>query len=775
MIIIKSKSIITYLKYAIGAILSIIILAVVLGGLLFAFYAVTAPSLSEEKLRAVNSSLVFDSEGNQIADLGAEQRESVTADSIPVNLVNAITSIEDRRFFEHRGIDIFRILGSAVHNLTSNTTQGGSTLDQQLIKLAYFSTDEKDQTIKRKAQEAWLSLQMERKYTKQEILTFYINKVYMGNGYYGMRTAAKNYYGKDLPELSIAQLALLAGIPQAPSQYDPYTNTEAAKGRRDTVLAQMYNYGRISEKEYQAAIDTPVEEGLQALQKKTSYEKYLDNYLKQVIQEIQDKTGKDIFTSGLKVYTNVNTNLQRYLWDVYNTYDYIAYPDDQMQVASTIMDVNTGQVIAQLGARNQDESISFGTNQAVLTDRDWASTMKPITDYAPALDSGAYTSTAQATNDSVYFWPGTDIQVYNWDRQYYGWMTIQTALMQSRNIPAIRALEAAGLDQALKFLNGLGIDYPELMYSNAISSNTSVADQKYGASSEKMAAAYAAFANGGTYYKPQYVNKIEFNDGSVKNYQPEGSRAMKETTAYMMTDMLKTVLTYGTGTEAAIGYMPQAGKTGTSNYSDDELDVIAAETGLYTQNVGTIAPDSNFVGYTSQYSMAVWTGYKNRLTPLYGNGLKIAAQVYRTAMSYLTGGYSEDWQMPSGIYRSGGMLYLDGYSSNNKNYYTPRPARSNRNEQASSSSEVKQSSSQEKETSSESRAPSTMSSSVEEASSEHRVNKTEADSEVSSVKSDTSSETTNQFDPIYSSSAPVEDNNSPAITEPTSSLSNEED
>lgn len=686
MIIIKSKSI---FKYLVGALLSFIIFLVVLGGLVFAFFAITAPSLSEDKLRAVNSSLVFDSEGNQIADLGAEQRESVTADSIPINLVNAITAIEDRRFFEHRGIDIFRIMGSAWHNLTSNTTQGGSTLDQQLIKLAYFSTNERDQTIKRKAQEAWLSLQMERKYTKQEILTFYINKVYMGNGYYGMRTAAKNYYGKDLPELSIAQLALLAGIPQAPSQYDPYTNAEAAKARRDTVLAQMVNYGKISQKEYESALATPVNDGLQPLQKKISYEKYLDNYLKQVIQEVEEKTGKDIFSSGLKVYTNLNSNLQRYLWDVYNTYDYIAYPDDEMQVASTIMDVNTGQVIAQLGARNQNDDISFGTNQAVLTDRDWASTMKPITDYAPALDSGAYTSTAQSTNDSVYYWPGTYTQVYNWDRQYYGWMTIQTALMQSRNIPAIRALEASGLENSLKFLNKLGIDYPEMLYSNAISSNTTVNDSKYGASSEKMAAAYAAFANGGTYYKPQYINKIEFNDGSSKTYKPEGKRAMKETTAYMMTDMMKTVLTYGTGTEAAIGSMPQAGKTGTSNYSEDELDIIAAETGLYTQNVGTIAPDSNFVGYTSQYSMAVWTGYKNRLTPLYGNGLKISAQIYRTVMYYLTGGYSEDWVMPEGLYRSNGLLYLDGYSTNNKDYYSsssrPNNSRSNSNIVASSS------------------------------------------------------------------------------------------
>lgn len=217
---------------------------------------------------------------------------SVSANSIPLNLVNAVTSIEDKRFFKHRGIDVYRILGAALNNFTSSSTQGGSTLDQQLIKLAYFSTSESDQTLKRKAQEAWLALQMERKYTKEEILTFYINKVYMGNGNYGMLTAAKSYYGKDLKDLSIAQLALLAGIPQAPSQYDPYTNPEAAQNRRDTVLAEMYEDGNITKSEYDTARATPITDGLQTLTESTSYEPYLDNYIKEVIQEVSEKLVK---------------------------------------------------------------------------------------------------------------------------------------------------------------------------------------------------------------------------------------------------------------------------------------------------------------------------------------------------------------------------------------------------------------------------------------------------------------------------------------------------
>lgn len=658
------------LKYGLIAGLTLIIAAVLAGGSLFAYYVSSAPKLSESKLSSTNSSLIYDSSGNLIADLGSEKRESVTADNIPLNLVNAITSIEDKRFFKHRGIDVYRILGAAFNNFTSSSTQGGSTLDQQLIKLAYFSTSESDHTLKRKAQEAWLALQMERKYTKEEILTFYINKVYMGNGNYGMLTAAKSYYGKDLKDLSIAQLALLAGIPQAPSQYDPYTNPDAAQSRRDIVLAEMYEDGNITKGEYDTAVATPVTDGLQTLTETSSYDAYLDNYIKEVIEEVSDKTGQDIYSAGLKVYTNVDTDVQQYLWNVYNTDYYVSYPDSDLQVASTIIDVTNGNVIAQLGSRNQDTSVSLGTNQSVLTDRDWGSTMKPITDYAPAIENGIYTSTAATTNDSKYYWPGTSTQIYNWDRQYYGTMTIQTAIQQSRNVPAVKALEAVGLDAAKEFLEGLGIYYPQLYYSNAISSSTSDSDEKYGASSEKMAAAYAAFANGGIYYEPQYINKIEFNDGTTQTYSSSGTRAMKETTAYMMTSMLKTVLTYGTGTEAAISGVYQAGKTGTSNYSDDELEEIEESTGIYNSVVGTMAPDELFVGYTTQYSMAVWTGYKDRMTPIYGDGLNIAADVYKAMQSYLNEKYgsgSKDFTVPSGVYTSGSYVYLSG-SSNNYTY-----------------------------------------------------------------------------------------------------------
>ena len=196
-------------KYGFIGLLTFFVICVIAGGGLFAYYVSSVPKLTENKLQSTNSSKIYDTNGSLIADLGSEKRESASTDEIPTTLVNAITSIEDKRFFTHRGIDVYRIMGAAVNNLRHSSTQGGSTLDQQLIKLAYFSTNTSDQTLKRKSQEIWLSLQMERQFTKQEILTFYVHKVYMGNGYYGMKTAAKSYFGKDLSDLSVAQAALL--------------------------------------------------------------------------------------------------------------------------------------------------------------------------------------------------------------------------------------------------------------------------------------------------------------------------------------------------------------------------------------------------------------------------------------------------------------------------------------------------------------------------------------------------------------------------------------
>lgn len=647
----NKPTILRLIKYLSISFLSLVIAAIVLGGGVFFYYVSKAPSLSESKLVATTSSKIYDNKNQLIADLGSERRVNAQANDIPTDLVKAIVSIEDHRFFDHRGIDSIRILGAFLRNLQSNSLQGGSTLTQQLIKLTYFSTSTSDQTISRKAQEAWLAIQLEQKATKQEILTYYINKVYMSNGNYGMQTAAQNYYGKDLNNLSLPQLALLAGMPQAPNQYDPYSHPEAAQDRRNLVLSEMKNQGYISAEQYEKAVNTPITDGLQSLKSASNYPAYMDNYLKEVINQVEQETGYNLLTTGMDVYTNVDQEAQKHLWDIYNSDQYVSYPDDDLQVASTVVDVSNGKVIAQLGARHQASNVSFGTNQAVETNRDWGSAMKPITDYAPAIEYGVYDSTATMVNDIPYNYPGTSTPVYNWDRAYFGNITLQYALQQSRNVTAVETLNKVGLDRAKNFLNGLGIDYPSMHYANAISSNTTESNKQYGASSEKMAAAYAAFANGGIYHKPMYINKVVFSDGSKKEFSDVGTRAMKETTAYMMTEMMKTVLAYGTGRGAYLPWLAQAGKTGTSNYTDDEIE-------KHIKNTGYVAPDEMFVGYTRKYSMAVWTGYSNRLTPIIGDGFLVAGKVYRSMITYLSeDDQPGDWTMPDGLYRNGEFVF----------------------------------------------------------------------------------------------------------------------
>lgn len=646
------------LKIAI-AIVGLLCVALLTGIGIFFYYVKDAPALSEKKLEATVSSKLFDSDGNIFEDLGAEKREKVSANKIPQELDDAIVSVEDRRFFKHNGVDPVRIAGSALHNLTNKGgLQGGSTLTQQLVKLSFFSTttEEADKTLRRKAQEAWLAIQLEKKHSKQEILTYYINKVYMANGLYGMETAAETYFGKELQHLTIAQTALLAGMPQAPNSYDPYKHPDAAKERRDTVLYTMLNNKKISQKDYDAAINEPIDQGLLPLETDNQERKVADNYVKEVIAQVEDKTGKNVYTDGLDIYTNLDTDAQNHLYSIVNGDEYVQYPDEDLQIAATLIDSETGKVTAQIGGRNIADDVYLGLNRAVSTNRDFGSTVKPITDYGPAIEY-KQKSTGERIVDQPYYYEGTKTAVKNWDNSYQGNITLRQALYNSRNVPAVKLFNEVGPENVTKFLKNLGIQYKEIQQANAISSNTETQDgTKYGISTEKMAAAYAAFANGGTYNEPLYINKIKYQDGSEQTFENKGRKAMEPYTAYMITDMLKDVITKGTGTYAQIPNLFQAGKTGTSNYTDDELAKIP--------HYGSISPDVMFTGYTPHYSLSIWAGYDKRLTPITSQSENIAQDVYREMMSYVSQNVSnEDWVMPNDVLRIGNELYVKGASS----------------------------------------------------------------------------------------------------------------
>ncbi len=654
----------TALKLFLIVFFSAIILGLAAGGAVFVYYAKDAPKLDLNQLESMPSPKVYSTDEKLVATLGSEQRNLVQTDNIPVMLVNAVTSIEDHRFFNTRGIDPIRIAGAFVNNVKGGSLNGGSTLDMQLIKLSFFSTEKSDQTLSVKIQEAWMALKLDQKWTKEQIFTAYVNKVNMANGYYGMGTAAEAYYGKSLTDLSIAQLALLAGMPQAPSTYNPYTNPTAAKYRRDLVINAMYRYDKITASERKTALASPIDDGLQPLQPSATIPSYADNFLKQAIAQAKTLAGDDILTKGVKIYTTLDTNAQQNLYNIVNTNDSVAFPDDNLQVASTVINVQTGAVVAEIGGRKQPTDVTFGLNQAVQTDRDWGSTMKPIVDYGPAFENNVYTSTNDIVTDAATTYPdGTALK--NWDSNYMGAMTVKNALALSRNIPAVKTLINVGLDKSSKFVNGLGINLGNMQYSNAISSYATVptdekdTGNKYGASAEKMAAAYAAFSSGGIYTKPYYVTKVVFPDGRTVEYKPERSRAMEASTAYIMTDILQSVLTLplsqSVGSYAAVPGLPAAGKTGTSNYTDDELAQIKEKYGALS---GMISPDENFVGYTPQYSMSVWTGYSNRMTPIYGTSTQIATKVFSAMMSkfYPDPSSVTPWTMPDDVAQQGTAL-----------------------------------------------------------------------------------------------------------------------
>ncbi|AUJ68251.1 penicillin-binding protein [Enterococcus faecium] len=733
-----------FIKILLG-ILSFFCILFLAGVGLFWYYAKDAPELTDKKLDATVSSKLYTQDGELFEDLGAEKREKISANELPKTLEDAIVSVEDRRFYKHIGVDPIRIIGSALSNFTSGGLQGGSTLTQQLIKLSFFSTSAEDQTLKRKAQEAWMAVRLEQKKSKQEILTYYVNKVYMSNGLYGMETASEMYFGKKLSELSLPQTALLAGMPQAPSAYDPYVYPDQAKKRRDTVLYTMLQNEKISQIEYDQAVNVPVTDGLQELTQSDDNTKIVDNYVKEVINEVQEKTDKNVYTDGLEIYTNLDLDAQKKLYDIVNTDQYVSYPDDEMQVASTLIDTNTGKVKAQIGGRHIAEDVTLGNNLAVNTSRDFGSTMKPVTDYGPAFEYLKY-STGKTITDAPYNYEGTSTPVGNWDNQYMGTITLRQALYLSRNVPAVKLFNEVGSDKVASFLKNLGIEYSTIHQSNAISSNTEEQDgTKYGASSLKMAAAYAAFANGGTYYKPQYVNKIVFQDGTEETYEPDGKTAMSPETAYMITDILKDTITEGTGTNAQIAGLYQAGKTGTSNYTDDEYAKLGISSGVY--------PDILFAGYTPNYSISVWTGYNKKMTPVTSESSHVASDVYRELMQYVSANVTNtDWEMPSGLIRVGGELYYKDQYTARSNVVTPSTT-------IPSSSYVQTPGSSTTETTTQSSSSTSQSESTAESSKESTTAETSEPASSTTVPSSSSEESSTP-----SSSAPPASSSEPATS-----------
>ncbi|MFS4084271.1 transglycosylase domain-containing protein [Aerococcus urinaeequi] len=604
-----------------------------------------SPTISEEDLFGTIASSVYDNEGNVVYETSQNDRIIVDESDISQQTFDAVTSIEDRRFMEHNGFDPIRIAGSFLANLKAGgIAQGGSTLTQQLVKLTSFSTNEEDQTYKRKVQEIWLAIQLEQDYSKQEIFEFYINKVNMANGVYGMGTAAEVYYGKSLSELSIAQTALLAGMPQAPNAYDPYSDPEAAEERRNLVIAEMLDNEKITQEEYDEAVATPIDDGLQDIDTESTEQSetaiMLDSYIQVVAAEVEE-AGYDMYSDGLQIYTHLDMDAMTEIYNTIEDEDGYYFTNDNMQAAASLVDTETGNILALYGGRNQEGQLSY--NRATQLERSVGSSIKPFADYATAIEYLNYSTESSIKDEEHEFSSGDEIN--NWDNLYQGTITLRQALIGSRNIPALKLLQEVGTEQVDEFLQGMGI---VLNDGNGVYEANSITGE---ITPLQLSASYATLGNYGEYNQPRAVDYFTTFDGEEVTIDSTSNQAMDESTAYMVTDMLKdnfTDTSYGLSTNYHTAGLAEAGKSGTTNYTEDQ----AAELGVDSSAV----PDTWMSGYTTDYALSIWTGYDNPFSTdevgyIDGSDRYIVSYLYQAIMGYLsTTSENTDWVQPDSVH-----------------------------------------------------------------------------------------------------------------------------
>lgn len=623
------------------SLLFLFVLGVVSGGSLFVYYASSAPELTDEDLLGSYSSDLVDANGEVFYTLGGQQRDFARADEYPEVMKNAMMAIEDQRFESHFGIDPIGISRAAWGFLTNQgqIVGGGSTITQQLIKNSVFSTSEEDQTLERKAQEAWLAVQLERQLSKEEILSLYMNRIHMGGNVSGVSTAAEEYYGKHVSELELHEAALFAGMAQAPNRYNPYTNPENAETRRNVVLNVMEDIGDITAEEAEAARAVPIQEGLIELSDQDQNALVFDGYLTAVLDEVYEKTDFNPYTAGLRIETNLDMEAQEHMYNVLNSDEFVSYPDEELQAAVSLVDAETGQIRALGGGRNQEGQLS--TNRATDLDRNVGSTIKPLSTYGPAIEYETF-STYHQIDDSEYTLDGWSPT--NYDNNYLGWMSLRTALADSRNVPTAKIFnEDLNMENVGEFLGNIGIDVNEL---NSDGGGPYPQNAFNGRMTPlQLAGAYATFANGGNYTEPYTVSRIVTQDGQEIDLTPETNQeAISDYTAYMITDVLKDVVSANQDLVGIPG-VNQAGKTGTTNYTAEARQ----ENNIPSGGV----PDSWYVGYTRNYSLSVWAGYDRQNEGWLSNNdgtRQIPRHIYQEIMSQVSEGLdNSDWTRPSSV------------------------------------------------------------------------------------------------------------------------------
>ncbi|GAE29064.1 PBP1A family penicillin-binding protein [Alkalihalobacillus hemicellulosilyticus] len=626
-------------KIAIATAIAIAVAIIATGITVFAIIS-NAPELDEEQLMLTQGALMYDQNDEFVSQLeSSERRMNVSISDVPSVVQDAFIAVEDIRFRDHFGIDIRRLFGAVAANITDGFgAEGASTITQQLVKNLFL---ENDKLMSRKIQEQYLAIKLEQQYSKDQILEMYLNQIYLGSGVYGIELASQRYFNKTVEELSLADAALLAGIPRRPSFYDPTVNPEAAESRRNLVLSLMVQHGKITEEEAAEAEAISIEEQLDVTEREAyAYEAFYNLVLNE-LEEIDGITSSDIYNSGLKVYTTLDTDAQEHVETVLQTSEYIQnYPDNEdFQAAITLLDTETGQIKA-VGSGREDSGQQRGFNYATEAKRQIGSTAKPLLDYGPAIEYLQWSTGHMITDEPHSYSDGTEIN--NFDGTFQGRMSMRRALAASRNVPAVKALQEVGTDRAKEFGEQLGMSIDTMHESYGLGAIP--------LSTKDLAGAYAAFGNNGTYTQPYSVRKVEFPDGRVLEFEPESQMAMSDYTAYMVTDMLKTAVTDGTGGTANISGLPMAGKTGTTNFDRDTREQYNIP--------ANAAPDIWFAGYTTKYTAAVWTGFnqhsENNYFPSQDSSRQIAQQIFKAVVEEVSSTIeTPDFTMPNSVVRVG--------------------------------------------------------------------------------------------------------------------------
>lgn len=600
------------------------------------------PRWDPSNLRMALSTTLYDKDNNAFATLhGEENRLPASLEEIPDHLQKAVIAIEDARFYQHHGIDFRGIVRAALTNLMyREIKEGASTITQQLARNAFIENPQR--TFKRKIQEAILALQLERTYTKEQILEQYLNIVYFGPGAYGVKAAAQVYFGKDVKDLTLAESALLAGIIQSPARYSPLIkgNEEAAKERQAVVLANMVKYGFIDQAQADKALQEKLVFNHQPLKTTPQYPYFVDAVIEEASQLLEENgiDAGELFRGGLRVYTTLDAQVQAKIEEVYsNPANFPQSASDRLvESAMVVLDPHTGEIRGLIGGRQY--TTLRGLNRATQAQRQPGSTIKPLVVYGPALEKGF--TPATVIDDVPTTFPGSPkpFTPVNYDGRYRGLITMREAIRWSVNVAAVKMLHTIGVDTGFQFGRNLGLPLKDSDRHLALA----LGGITSGVTPLQMAAAYGAFANQGVYVTPHTVVRITDSAGRdlVVN-TPQQKVVMSEQVAYLMTDMLQTVIKSGTGQRAQIG-RPAAGKTGTTSLPD-----LPGFKGLDGST------DAWFVGYTPELVAAVWMGYDQTDPTHYLRGVaggSYPALIWKQVMQEaLKGVPVKDFPRPPGI------------------------------------------------------------------------------------------------------------------------------